>query len=80
MTETAYGVFFMIPLRVVISDQERQMSNVWHRSAMVSLISALPRGFLLHESMEDSLQTGVLGALRYQELFMLGGKPDSNFF
>ena len=80
MTETAYGVFFMIPLKVVISGQERRMSTVWHRSVIALLISALPREFLLQESLEDSLQTEVLVAHRYQELFMPGDKQDSSFY
>jgi len=70
----------MIPLKVVISGQERQMSTVWHRSAIVLLINALPRGFLLQESMADSLQTEASVAHRYQGLFMPEDKPDSNFY
>ncbi len=79
MTETAYGVFFMIPLKVVISGQGRRTSTAWHRSAIILLISALPRGFPLQGSMVASLQIEVLVALKYQELFMPGGKPDNNF-
>ena len=80
MMGTVYGGFFMILLKVVISGQDRQMSIVWHRSAIVLLISALPRELLLEESMEVSLQIEVLVAVRYQEHFMPEGRPDSNCY
>ena len=63
-------------------DFRSREANVY-RLAQVSnsiIDQCVPRGFLLHVSMEASLPIEVLVVLRYQELFMPEGKPDSSFY